>query len=67
MLVVRDMLEVIRVAFEAVVENGVGLMMWNLRCRRRRAGTEAEGSVNCILKVKLRCKYVVLVVGAIKK
>ena len=45
MLVVRDMLEVLRVAFEAVVENGVGLMMWNLRCRRRRAGTEAEGSV----------------------
>ena len=45
MLVVRDMVEVIRVAFEAVVENGVGLMMWNSRCRRRRAGTEAEGSI----------------------
>ena len=45
MLVVRDMVEVIRVAFEAVVENGVGLMMWNSRCRRRRVGTEAEGSI----------------------
>ena len=45
MLVVRDMVEVIRIAFEAVVENGVGFMMWNLRCRRRRAGTEAEGSI----------------------
>ena len=45
MLVVRDMVKVIRVEFEAVVENGVGFMMWSLRCRRRRAGTEAEGSV----------------------
>ena len=41
----RDMVKVIRVAFEAVVENDVGFMMWNLRCRRRRAGTEAEGSI----------------------
>ena len=45
MLVMHDTVEVVRVAFEAVVENGVGLMMWNLRCRRRRAGTEAEGSI----------------------
>ena len=41
----RDMVEEVRVAFEAVVENGVGFMMWYLRCRRRRAGTEAEGSI----------------------
>ncbi len=45
MLVVRDMVEVIRDTFEAVDENDVGFMMWNLRCRRRRAGTEAEGSI----------------------
>ena len=45
MLVVRDMLEVVGVSVEAVVENCVELMMWNLRCRRRRARTEAEGPI----------------------
>ena len=45
MLIMRGTMEVVRVAFEAVVENGVGLMMWNSRCRRRRDGTEAEWSI----------------------
>jgi hypothetical protein len=39
------MVEVVEVSVEAVVDNFVGLMVWNLRCRRRRAGTEAEGSI----------------------
>ena len=46
----RDMVKGVRVAFEAVVENGVEFMMLNLRCRRRRAGTEAEGSIIVCLR-----------------
>ena len=45
MLVVSDMVEVVGVSVEAVVENCVGLMVWNSRCRRRRAVTKAEGSI----------------------
>ena len=45
MLVVCDMREAVGVSVEAVVENCVGLMVWNSICRRGRAGTEAEGSI----------------------
>ena len=39
------MVEVVGVSVEAVVENCVGLMMRNSRCRRGRAGTGAEGPI----------------------